>query len=94
MAMADGDGGDGIEFSIRSGGGYGRRIAVHVTRAALERLQGAAPASDLNSLSVLARNIEALSQLAMFMHHVGDANRVVVTAADVQAPACAPRAKR
>ncbi|MGJ7543330.1 hypothetical protein [Variovorax sp. LT1R16] len=92
--MTANDEGDGIEFSIRDGGGYGPRIVVHVTKAALERLDGAGPNSERNSLSVLARHVEALSTLATAISHARASNRVVLTAADIQDTAWVPAGKR
>jgi hypothetical protein len=72
--------GDGYEFSFRLPN-Y-QKLSIHVTKAVLEALN-AAPDS-FNQLSVLAREMPLLHQLASRLHDRTGKNRIVIRLADLE----------
>jgi hypothetical protein len=78
--MPDAYEGNGYEFSIRLPN-Y-ERLWIHVTRAALEALNKDQPPAD--QLSVLARQIPLLHELAFQRHAQSSSGRIVIAAADVK----------
>jgi hypothetical protein len=77
--------GDGFEFSVRGATGYGKRILVHATKAALLSLEGEPRTRDL--LSIFNAHAQQLSMLALVIHNETGLERIVLSPKDVEGTA-------
>jgi hypothetical protein len=82
MAMPDTYDGDGFEFSVRGCHGYGKRILVHVTRAALLCLGEDAGSPGL--LAIFNAHAQELSLLALQVHEETGLERIVLSPTDLE----------
>lgn len=83
--MHDNYDGDGFEFSVRGSTGYGKRILVHVTKAALLSLDDQGRTPDL--LAIFNAHVRRLSLLALAIHDETGLERIVLSPKDLEGTA-------